>query len=219
MLLLEQALKLVAPHRCVVCGHEGQLACEQCLPAVIVNKQPTCWRCNRLSSAGNTCRGCRRSTALAGVIVASHYGGPAKELVDSLKYERVREAAGVLARLLTPLLEGEQFDVITHIPTANARRRQRGFDHAELIAKHLAAKLRLPSRRLLARRGSGRQVGSGRRQRFEQMGQAFYSRGRARGRVLIVDDVLTTGATMSHAAKTLKEEGAQRVWGAVAAKR
>jgi ComF family protein len=219
LLLLERALKLVAPHTCLICSSEGSLVCTECLPAVVVNKQPVCWRCNRLSDAGKTCRSCRASTKLAGVTVASHYEGAMKQLVEALKFERAREAAGVLAQLMTPLLEREQFDFITHVPTANRRRRERGFDHAELIAKQLARRLRLPHRRILARVGSGRQVGSGRRQRFAQMGQAFYGLRRVSGRILVVDDVLTTGATLSQAAAVIKQKGARQVWGAVVAKR
>lgn len=221
MKLLETVATLIAPAECLACGLEGAIACRTCLPTIPVTKRGTCFRCNRLSPAGRTCTACRRHTKLAGVSVASHYEGRLKELILALKYNYRRDAAGPLAVLLVPMLKFQNFDFVTSVPAAPARRRERGFDHAALIARRVASESKLPYVPTLMRHGSSRQVGTNRRQRLLQVKGCFELlrplpiEG---AKVLLIDDVATTGATLSECATVLKAAGAKRVWGAVAAK-
>jgi ComF family protein len=221
MKALEAIAGLIAPAECLVCGMEGDIVCDACLHLLPVVKRGTCFRCNRISPLGRTCALCRRHTKLAGVSVASHYEGHVKELILALKYKYRRDAAKPLATLLASLFDPNDFDIITAVPAAPARRRERGFDHAALMAQHLADVTKLPYSSLLTRYGTARQVGTNRRQRLQQVKGSFELLRLLPfdgARVLLIDDVATTGATLSACALVLRTAGVKRVWGAVAAK-
>ena len=152
------------------------------------------------------------------MIAATPYDGFAKELVHYLKFERASAAAVAIAAALTPFLAAADYDVLTFVPTAPARIRARGYDQAARIARALARQNGLPCRAALARTGNQRQLGQGRRARQAQMQEAFYLRRTAAvggKRVLLIDDVLTTGASCEAAARLLLQGGATSVTAAV----
>jgi predicted amidophosphoribosyltransferase len=108
--------------------------------------------------------------------------------------------------------------LIAYVPTAPQRVRERGYDQAALIAKELAIRSKLPYHTLLARTGTQRQLGQQRAVRKEQMTGAFRSLDKIDlqdKHVLLIDDVLTTGATCEAAARALRQAGAKRVSAAV----
>lgn len=216
--MIQPLINLVAPTKCLGCEAEGKLICPICRGA-ITRRPASCYRCNRLSDNGKTCKSCSSSTKLAGVTVAAFYDGVAKDLVLALKFGRQKSASIEAASLLTPLLDASEFDVVTSVPSSPARFRQRGYNQSALLARSIARQLGLPYRELLGRKHQTEQIGAGRRQRLAQIQGAFYSRRPATSqRVLIVDDVLTTGATLSECAKVLRGVGTKRVWGAVVTK-
>ena len=219
--MLDQLLSLIAPHYCINCNHEGSLLCLDCRAEAISSKRSSCFLCNRLTEGWRTCASCRRKTKIGGVVVASHYDGAAKLLIRRLKYEHAVAAAPILADLLAEKINPKNFDMVTAIPASSRRFRQRGYNQAQLIAKRLGRQLKLPYAELLGRTGQVRQVGTNRRQRLAQMAGQMYSRRNwlaKNNRILVVDDVVTTGATLSEAGRVLKSAGAKTVWGAAAAK-
>jgi ComF family protein len=143
------------------------------------------------------------------------FTGRARDVVLGLKYRNRRQVARHLAGLIVNRIvesgDQQRIDVVTWAPTSAARRRERGFDQGELIARYVAIQLGVPSRRLLdRRRGATTQTGRSRRERLA--GPAFVARPDVRGRrVLVVDDVVTTGSTMRHAALALEGAGAAGV--------
>jgi predicted amidophosphoribosyltransferase len=138
------------------------------------------------------------------------YNGAGRVLVANLKYRSARAIVGVLADGLVQLAPAG-VQAVTWAPTSGERRRRRGFDQAELLARALARRLGVPARRLLIRRpGAGAQTGQGRDQRL--VGPSFVAVGAIPPRVLVVDDVVTTGATMAAACTALRVAGAHRVW-------
>lgn len=215
--MLSTLVGWLAPVSCLGCGREGGRLCSDC--SMLTTPHPaTCWGCNRLSSGYRTCARCRRSSSLGGVIVGTRYDGLVKELVLALKFGRDTASTQTAAALLAPLLDPAGFDLVTSVPSAPSRRRQRGYNQSALIAKSLAANLALPYRPLLGRWQQAEQIGAGRKERFLQVQNAFYAKGRPPRRVLVVDDVLTTGATLDACARALRQAGCAEVWGAAVAK-
>lgn len=222
-MFFKEIIKLVAPHVCFVCGRTGELACAGCLESAVTRKAATCYRCNRLSPEFKTCHKCRPHSRLRRVIVASQYEGVVKQLIHMLKYENGVDAAPLLAELigrrLSPL--SSQYDVIVPVPIQPRKYRQRGYNQAELLARSLSKRLGLIVVRVLYRRGSVSQVGANRTTRLTQLeGKVYLHKSQviAGKRILLVDDVVTTGGTLNECAKVLKAGGAKSVDAAVVAK-
>lgn len=217
MTVIEGLFNIFAPHECLGCRKEGSLLCYECgtgLSAV----PPRCYVCHRWEEASRTCRACRRHTSIHSLWAVARYEGVAKDLLHRLKFERSRAAARPVAELLAARCLAEDDIVVTYVPTASSRVRQRGYDQAALIARELSRRLGCPLVPCLVRSGTQRQVGQTRQVRRQQMEGAFrvvrpqVLHGK---HVLLVDDVLTTGATCESAARMLRQAGAKRVSAAV----
>ena len=221
MLIFERFASLLAPHQCLNCGREGNLLCNWCSFEAFEPAPSKCYRCHASTQDFATCPKCRRLSPLSNVWVSTSYLGDAKRLIHLLKFERAKAAALVIAqqmRQTLPYLPEEI--VITHVPTATLRRRQRGYDQTELISRALSLFLHKPHLTLLARSGQTRQVGASRNQRLEQLKTAFRANKLADNReILLIDDIVTSGATLESAAKVLKKAGAKKVYGAVFAQK
>lgn len=189
--------------------------CKLCAVDVAESVPSRCYRCYAATRDFEVCGKCRRKSHLKHVWVATEYNGTPKQLVHVLKFARAKSAAGDIADMLAAILP--YFDeqvVITNIPAATSRVRIRGYDHAELIAKCLTKKLSRQHLRILIRHGQSRQVGSKRTERLLQLKGAFQVTKEhlvKDAHILLVDDVVTTGATLEEAAKTLKKAGARQV--------
>jgi predicted amidophosphoribosyltransferase len=136
------------------------------------------------------------------------YDGPARDVVARVKYRNHRSALAGLAAAMAASVTAPP-DVVTWAPTTARRRRDRGFDHAELLARAVARHLRRPCRPLLDRRPGPPQTGRPLAERLA--GPRLEPRGPVSGRVLLVDDVVTSGATATAAALALRRAGATAV--------
>lgn len=214
MTILEAAISMIAPHDCLSCGKEGSLLCAWCVPEILSPLPPRCYKCYRATEESLVCKRCRLGIRLKHVWVTTEYDGLAKELVRVFKFGRAQAAATIIAEAMSSRLPYLPDSLVVPVPTASSRRRQRGYDQAELLAKHLATKLHLEHYRALARVGQTRQVGSKRGQRRQQLTNAFrpvHQKAVAGRHILIVDDIVTTGATLEAAARILKAAGAKTV--------
>jgi len=167
---------------------------------------------------GALCRTCRFALAARpavgphGVLVAAPFSGRVRRILLGFKYRNRRQVAGHLAGLLVNRLvaAGVRPGVVTWAPTSARRRRARGFDQAELVARQVARQLGVPCRRLLERRPGAPQTGHGRAARLH--GPVFRTHPQVPAvAVLVVDDVVTTGATLTAAGTALLRAGAESV--------
>ena len=175
-------------------------------------------RCAGCSEPGvDLCRRCRFAFVASppvvtptGILAATEFAGLGKDLVVGLKYRNRRGLADYLAEQLSRRLDATQIDVITWAPTSGRRARRRGYDQAELLARALAARWRKPCRRMLYRSHGPAQTGRSRAARL--VGPEFSARPlRHPPRILVVDDVVTTGATLHAARAALLAAGARSV--------
>jgi ComF family protein len=179
----------------------------------------TCAGCN---APGDTlCRRCRfalvSSSSVAvgdGVRAAMPFDGVGRAVVHGLKFRNrravARQLAGLMVRRLLPEAVRGDVDLVTWAPTSSARVAERGFDQAELLARAVARELGVPCRRLLYRSHGRPQSGRGRAARL--VGPSFRGRAPGRGlRVLLVDDVVTTGGTLHAAQRALLDAGVAEV--------
>lgn len=200
------------PPLCAACGRHGWPLCRRCTNEVCVITPPWCARCGRPTEEPMAaCADCPPS-AVDVARAPFLYDGPLARAIRGMKFSGWhglgRHLAGAMAQVAGDLAA----DVITWVPLSGRRRRRRGFDQAEVLARALAPRLDLPLDRLLARtrdtRAQARRTAADRRR---ALAGAFTSLEHRGSDVLLVDDVLTTGSTAAACAEALKEAGAGRV--------
>jgi predicted amidophosphoribosyltransferase len=211
---VHELLDLLAPPRCAICRDSGPLLCVTCLAALPLLDGPGCRRCGAPAERPvDECSGCRgRRLGFESASAALLYDGAARDLVHAFKDGGLRRLAEPAAALMAVLLAPPQVDQLTWVPADPLRQALRGYHPARLLAERLALHGQLPAAPLL--RGPlwrRPQRGLGRAQRRRNVRDAFTARAAARGRIGLVDDVHTTGATLSAAARALRRAGADAV--------
>lgn len=211
-------LDLLLPPHCPGCGLEGQLLCDACTAPLR----------RRLDEPPGLPVGLPSSMP-AGLLQlewCAMYSGPVRAALHALKYGGERRLAEPLAAALAARWQraGRGGEVLTWVPVHSTRRRERGFDQAEALAQRMGATLRLPVAPLLERRQrTTAQHALGQAQRASNTATAFSHTtalsGQYRGAwVVVIDDILTTGATLAGCAAALLEGGAGAVSAATVAR-
>ena len=224
--LLQRLLAALFPARCLGCGLRGHDLCVACRAMLPWLESAVCPYCARPSRLARICGSCSRDgPALDGARAACRFDGIAREAVHDLKYRRIRSRAAVLAEVLVESLARRPLavDVLVPVPLAPGRLRQRGFNQSALLAEIVGERLAVDvaSDALARTRETSPQVGRSAGERRANIADAFACRlpDALRGRrVAIVDDVMTTGATLSACAEAVREAGALRVYGVVFAR-
>jgi predicted amidophosphoribosyltransferase len=205
MHLFEQLVSTLAPHRCISCGREGTPLCLPCTRHLPYAPE-CCYKCGQPAQKG-LCMACRADSNLQTITVRTLHVAIAARAVHNLKFERNRSISLAIGQSLAEICPA---GLITHIPTANRRIRQRGYDQAKLLARELAAATSQPYKSLLLRHGTQRQLGRNRAVRRRQLIAAFQALAAPvppATPIILVDDVLTTGSTFEVAAATLRRAG------------
>lgn len=207
-------LGVVLPSRCAGCGVPGAALCEKCLTGLVRIAPPVCERCGCPGAwPVRRCVECAgRKLAFARARGAVVYDAHARPLVSAWKERGRRDLAGVFASVVDEVVMRPDADVVTFVPGDRERGRERGHLPARQLGRALGALWGLPATPLLVRAaGSRRQAGLPRAERRKNVRGAFAARSEAPPRVVLVDDVYTTGATASACATALRRAGARRV--------
>lgn len=213
-----RVLDALFPRSCAGCGLGPWPFCDDCTGALVPLRPPWCARCGRPSAIDvSRCRDCPPSP-VGTVRAAFLFDGPARKAIHRLKFAGWRDVARALS-VAVAACELPQVDLVTWVPLARRRLAERGYDQARALAVGLARQLGLPAVRLLRRRVStGPQARRSAHQRRAALQGAFVAVRRPPLRVLLVDDVLTTGATVAACAQALVEGGGRDVHVAAAAR-
>lgn len=215
------ALDLLFPPRCAVCGMHGAALCDECADALPRAEPPRCSRCWSPQRSGWGCHRCQEQRlALEGLRSLYVFRQGARELVHALKYSHHSALASPLGELMARYLQDARLpvEVLVPVPLHTHRQRVRGYNQSALLAQEVSRRLGLPlaTSALVRRRDTppqARAVEANARRRnvagaFQGMSGAVAGR-----RVLLVDDVTTTGATLDACARALLAEGgASGVW-------
>jgi ComF family protein len=233
--LRDFVLDILFPVECAGCGREGEWLCLTCFNKIKFKNYQYCLHCKKENEFGRFCPGCRPFYNLDGVLIAGDYDNRLiAKLIKNLKYNFVRDVAEDLGKFLILFLQnlnsesgfGEVVlaggNLIIPVPLHNKRRRWRGFNQAELIAREVSGyfKLELSADKLIRIKYKTPQIKLSEAERKSNIIGCFGWRGEnLNGRdVVLIDDIVTTGATLNECAKVLKQNGAGKVWGLAAAK-
>ena len=200
--MIERLIRNIAPFACMICAAPGERLCRSCVLSEITLAEQdhgidVNWGEDRL------------------FVFAEHANLP-RQLVHAAKFERQRAVLQILANAMasSPLLPIR--DVVVPLPTAGSRQRARGYDQAVLLARAIARQTNTPLLQALQRNHNKRQVGASRKVRIAQAGSAYRLRESAVSRlascrILLIDDVVTTGASIVAARDLLLRAGAKSV--------
>lgn len=228
-LIIDGAFSCLAPPRCRSCrapllGHDNPYLCPACAAAVEWIGDGACRGCGfpagPHAAHAENCLRCRdKKLNLTAAVAVARYRHGARNLVRSFKYGGETELARPLAALMAERLRAADFfsgvDMVVPVALHPKRRRERGFDQARMLAEPVATLVGLPCRPGVVKRvrHTTPQAALHRAQRLENMKGAFTADESLKGRrVVLVDDVMTTGATMADCARACREAGATRMY-------
>jgi predicted amidophosphoribosyltransferase len=207
-------LDLILPRRCACCGAGGDELCTRCRRLLPRLDGSLCARCGAPTAwPVERCRECAgRRLAFARARAAVAYDESVRRLVAAWKERGLRRTAELAAEEIVSVLVPPGVDAITFVPADRDRTLARGYHPADRLARSLADPWQLPVLDLLSRTGPAqRQRGLGLAERRRNVAGAFAARGRGPPRILLVDDVYTSGATVNAAASALRKGGARRI--------
>jgi ComF family protein len=207
-------LDILLPVRCVVCAAGGEQLCAGCRESLPLLRPPLCDRCGAPTAwPVSRCRECSgRRLAFASARAAVEYDDSVRRLVAAWKERGLRRLAAEAADAVAGAIEPPDVAVLTYVPPDRERVLQRGHHPAQRLALELGRRWNLPVRALVGRtRSVPHQRGLSRAKRRRNVAGAFRPAASAPARVVLVDDVYTSGATVGAVASALRKGGARRV--------
>lgn len=217
--LYANSLDWLFPPRCSGCGRLGEAWCQSCRSQVELILEPYCQLCGTPKQEGAECLNCASwEYSFQAARAWGRYSGALRKAILSLKKRHNIQLGFELAKSMAQVLAAQewQIDLVVPIPLAPQRLAQRGYNQAELLAKPLAnmAGLRYAGNILSRRHETVKQFELHAAQRWENLLGAFQAEAvEVRGaRILLVDDIMTTGATLNAGTIALKRAGARQVY-------
>ena len=215
------ALDFLFPRFCVGCGKEGVFICNSCQASLARIEVPICPRCGKPQTDSMLCSGCVDWKADIDAIRSPfRFEGVIRKAVHEFKYHNLHAIAGQLAHFLGDyLIENPiPYDVIVPVPLHPKRIRERGYNQAGLLANELSGLTGIPvndtslGRNIYNMQQAKTRNVEERRQNvigiFSCLNEELFEK-----KVLLIDDVTTSGATLNACASVLKKAGATSVWG------
>lgn len=233
--LLERKIcDFLFPIECVFCGKGESWVCDNCFSKLNFRTEQVCPYCGLSSPEGKPCAACQAQTNLDRVLVAADYKeDKTKHLIKLLKYKFIKDIGNYLGDFITLFLSQykekspckiynkDKFSLIP-IPLHKKRYNWRGFNQAESIAKKLSENLNLEIKKdcLLRKKQQKPQTRLKKKERIKNVSGSMIWQGPPldKEKIILVDDVTTTGATLNEAARALKAAGARRVEALVVAR-
>jgi len=225
-------LDLFFPKKCLGCSCPDTYLCRACFNKIQIIENNTCFFCGKITWKGKICFECAEKNGIDRIISALEYKNPlVRELIKNFKYRYIKELAKPLSELLIKSSECLDFGfwnnldfILVPIPLYGTRMRYRGFNQAELLAKEVADYFKLPletnilKRKIPTTPQAKIKDTEKRRANLKEVFEIGPEANISGKIVILIDDVITTGATLAEAAKILKNNGAKEVWGLVVAK-
>ncbi len=217
--IIDKMVQIIAPRLCIKCQKEYDILCECCLNDIVNDPFMGCWRCDWPTFSGICSQ--HKDIPIDSFWVAALRKDEVKDLLDVYKFSSVKSASKAMAELLNyrlPVLPAET--AIIPVPTKRSSLRSRGFDHTLLLAQELASLRGIQVAEIMSVGRSKVQHFLDKDERanqvkgiFKVIGDFDFSRP-----VLLLDDIVTTGATMLEVAEVLRQHGAKTVWATAVAK-
>lgn len=217
--MIDKLLSSLAPHPCCGCNKIGTLLCADCKYNINIEKFTQCVACGGNSGRLGVCAQCCLPYSRAWCV--GERSGALQRLIGKYKFQNVYAAHVTLSDLLLECLDELPSEtIVVPVPTVAAHIRERGYDHMFLLARRIAKKQNLRVQQALYRVTNTKQRDATRLERIAQAEMAFKSTGKLKEGVpyLLIDDVVTTGATLQYAAEALRDAGASDIWVAAIAR-
>ena len=213
------AIDWVFPPHCLGCGIEGEIICQECYATIKRVPANVCPYCNAYVSTSGHCPNCKNlKPPYAQFRAFAYYGGVIREAIHHLKYQNDVGVARVLACYLLKVIQAEnwEFDLIVPVPLSKRKLEQRGYNQAERLAQPVATALEKPisTDALIRIKENASQVDLDVHSRRQNVRGVFEAnpvivKGK---RILLIDDVFTTGATLESASRALRDAKSDLVY-------
>lgn len=221
--LTQSFFDLLFPHYCVGCDKQNVLVCQDCLGGVSFAEQ-ICFICKSISQKGFVHDECARRLNIpyypTQILSACSYQSQlAQDLIHGLKYDGLLDGAKPCAEILAQFLRSQRILfsdkwVLTYVPLDQRKMNTRGFNQSELIARELSKIIRVPVEKLLIKSQSTKpQMKLSRQERLKNVKDAFETTKSPlpHKKIILLDDVVTTGSTLLECSKALSKAGAEEI--------
>lgn len=215
-------IDLIYPKRCYVCGSDSKESiCSTCVSSFYFIDSPVCQKCGKPTTIEvDECRECRdKSIHFSTARSTAFYEGNLREAIHKFKYDNGKSLGDVFAKLSYKILKEEKkffnIDMVTYVPLGRKKELERGYNQSKLIAESISSLISKPCVSILVRvRETEDQNKLDMEKRHTNVKNVFLVSKKInikRKRILLIDDVYTTGATVNECSKMLKAAGAEEV--------